>query len=252
MSIGLLARDREGLEGASKEVEAAGGTPIAFPLDVADADAVDRAADAIETDVGPIDVWVNNAMVSVFSPVHELTPDEVRRVTDVTYLGTVHGTLSALRRMRPRDHGTIVQVSSTLAERSIPLQAAYCGAKHAIEGFTSSLRCELLHDRSGVRVSTASCGGGLLPSPEPPQGFAFQCVYTEDRSLDETMTVEDGDATLVPRGYHPCVGNPHGYDLYYLNVMAGPKRIWKFYNEPAHDWLLKARRRGNRICNYLD
>src|SRR5207248_2212389 len=150
-SVALLARDPDGLQSAATDVSAEGGTPITIPLDIADSVAVDRAADMIERELGSIDVWVNNAMVSVFSPVHELAAAEVQRVTDVTYLGTVHGTLSALRRMRPRDRGTIVQVSSALAYRSIPLQAAYCGAKHAIEGFTDSLRCELRHDHSAVR-----------------------------------------------------------------------------------------------------
>jgi NADP-dependent 3-hydroxy acid dehydrogenase YdfG len=163
-SLALLARDSEGLDAAVKEVEAVGGVAIAIPLDVADADAVDRAADAVEAEFGPIDVWVNNAMVSVFSPVHELTADEIRRVTEVTYLGSVYGTLSALQRMRSRNSGTIVQVSSALAHRSIPLQAAYCGAKHAIEGFVDSLRCELLHDHSGVRVTRV-----LLPAVNTPQ-----------------------------------------------------------------------------------
>ena len=163
-SVALVARASEGLDAAVGEVEAAGGVGLAMALDVADADAVDRAADAIETALGPIDVWVNNAMVSVFSPVHELTAAEVRRVTEVTYLGSVHGTLSAVRRMGGRNRGTIVQVSSALAQRSIPLQAAYCGAKHAIEGFSDSLRCELLHDHSGVRVTSV-----LLPALNTPQ-----------------------------------------------------------------------------------
>ncbi|MDP9332917.1 MAG: SDR family oxidoreductase [Actinomycetota bacterium] len=169
-ALALLARDRDGLEAAAKDVEADGGTALVLPLDVADADAVDRAADAIEAEFGPIDIWVNNAMVSVFSPVHELAAEEVRRVTEVTYLGSVHGTLSALRRMHPRDRGTIVQVSSALAHRSIPLQAPYCGAKHAIEGFTGSLRCELLHDHSGVRVTSVQ-----LPALNTPQ---FEWVRT--------------------------------------------------------------------------
>lgn len=164
VSIALLARGRDGLAAAAKEVEAAGGRAFVVPVDVADAEAVDDAAATIEAALGPLDVWVNNAMVSVFSPVAELTAGEVRRVTEVTYLGTVHGTLSALRRMLPRDHGTIVQVGSALAERAIPLQAAYCGAKHAIEGFTESLRCELRHDRSGVRVTLVQ-----LPALNTPQ-----------------------------------------------------------------------------------
>jgi len=163
-SVGLMARGRDGLEAAAKEVEASGGRGLVLPLDVADADAVDRAAGAVEAELGPIDVWVNNAMLSVFSPVAELTAAEVRRVTDVSYLGYVNGTLAALDRMGSRDRGTIVQVGSALAFRSIPLQAAYCGAKHAIEGFTESLRCELLHDRSGIRVTSVH-----LPAINTPQ-----------------------------------------------------------------------------------
>jgi NAD(P)-dependent dehydrogenase (short-subunit alcohol dehydrogenase family) len=150
--LGLIARGMDGLEGARRDVEAVGGEAIVLPADVADADAVDRAASEVEARFGPIDVWVNNAMVSVFSPVKEMRASEYRRVTEVTYLGYVHGTLSALQRMLPRDRGVIVQVGSALAHRSIPLQSAYCAAKHAILGFTVSLRCELLHDRSNVRV----------------------------------------------------------------------------------------------------
>lgn len=151
--IGLLARGREGLEAARAEVEHSGGHALALPMDVTDPDAVGEAANAVEREYGPLDVWVNNAMLSVFSPVAELEADEIRRVTETTYLGTVYGTLTALRRMHPRDRGVIVQVGSALAYRGIPLQAAYCGAKHAIQGFTESLRTELLHDRSGVKVT---------------------------------------------------------------------------------------------------
>jgi short-subunit dehydrogenase len=151
--IGLLARGREGLEAARHDVEAHGGMAIVVATDVADAREVERAADAVEHELGPIDIWINNAMTSVFSPIHELEADEAKRVTEVTYLGTVYGTMAALRRMRPRDRGTIVQVGSALAYRAIPLQAAYCAAKHAVEGFTESLRCELLHDHSSVRVA---------------------------------------------------------------------------------------------------
>lgn len=151
--VALIARGRDGLEAAAREIEALGGRALVLPLDVADADAVETAAAATEDQFGAIDIWVNNAMLSVFSPVAELSAGEVRRVTEVTYLGCVHGTLSALRRMRPRDAGVIVQVGSALAYRAIPLQAAYCAAKHAIEGLTESLRCELLHDGSNVRVT---------------------------------------------------------------------------------------------------
>jgi short-subunit dehydrogenase len=150
--IGLLARGREGLEGARREIETAGGQALVCPVDVAHAEKVEAAAGMVEDRFGPIDIWINNAMVSVFSPIKKMLPDEFKRVTEVTYLGYVYGTLAALRRMLPRDHGVIVQVGSALAYRGIPLQSAYCGAKHAIQGFTDALRCELLHDRSNVKV----------------------------------------------------------------------------------------------------
>jgi NAD(P)-dependent dehydrogenase (short-subunit alcohol dehydrogenase family) len=162
--VGLLARGRDGLEGARKEVEAAGGKALVVPTDVAVADAVEEAARRVEEDLGPIDVWVNNAMTSVFSPVKEIAPEEFRRVTEVTYLGTVYGTLAALRRMLPRNRGSIVQVGSALAYRGIPLQAAYCGSKHAIQGFTESLRSELIHDRSDVRLTMVQ-----MPALNTPQ-----------------------------------------------------------------------------------
>lgn len=152
-SVGLLARGVDGLNGARREIEEAGGKALVLPTDVADADAVEAAAQAVEEKLGPIDIWVNNAMVSVFSPVREMKADEYKRVTEVTYLGVVYGTLSALRRMLERDRGTIVQVGSALAYRSIPLQSAYCAAKHAIAGFTDSLRCELIHDHSRIKLT---------------------------------------------------------------------------------------------------
>lgn len=162
--IGLLARGDDGLQGAKEDVERLGGRAIAIPTDVADADQVEAAASQVEDEFGPIDIWVNNAMVSVFKPFADFTPDEFRRVTEVTYLGYVYGTLAAIKRMKPRDHGTIVQVGSALAYRGIPLQAAYCGAKHAIEGFTESLRCELLHDNSKVHLTMVQ-----LPAVNTPQ-----------------------------------------------------------------------------------
>lgn len=151
--VALIARGIEGLQGAKREVEEAGGRAIILPVDIADAEAVEAAAAETEAKLGPIDVWVNNAMNSVFSPVKEMTPQDYKRVTDVTYLGHVYGTLSALRRMLPRDRGTIIFVGSALAYRGIPLQSAYCGAKHAIEGFFDSLRTELMHDGSKVKIS---------------------------------------------------------------------------------------------------
>ncbi|MHB1424546.1 MAG: SDR family oxidoreductase [Gemmataceae bacterium] len=161
--IGLVARGKDGLEGARRDVEELGGKGLILPVDVSDAEQVERAATAVEETFGPIEIWVNNAMVSVFSPVKEMTAEDYRRVTEVTYLGVVHGTLSALRRMLPRDRGSIVQVGSALAYRGIPLQSAYCAAKHAIQGFTESLRCELIHDRSNVKVTMVQMPGMNTP-----------------------------------------------------------------------------------------
>jgi len=163
-SIGLIARGRDGLEAARREVEMAGGRALVLPTDVSQATQVESAAERVEQELGPIDVWVNNAMCSVFSPIKEMTPDEYKRVTEVTYLGFVYGSISALKRMLPRDRGVIVQVGSALAYRSIPLQSAYCGAKHAIAGFTDSLRCELFHDRSNVKVTMVD-----MPALNTPQ-----------------------------------------------------------------------------------
>jgi len=162
--IALLARGGDGLEGARKEVEALGGRALTVLVDVADAAQVEAAAARIESELGPIDIWINNAMVSVFSPIKEMTPEEFRRVTEVTYLGCVHGTLAALKRMLPRNRGVIVQVGSALAYRAIPLQSAYCAAKHALQGFTESLRSELLHDKTRVRVTMVQ-----LPALNTPQ-----------------------------------------------------------------------------------
>jgi NAD(P)-dependent dehydrogenase (short-subunit alcohol dehydrogenase family) len=162
--IALLARGRDGLEAARKEVEEFGGRAIVVIADVADADQVEAAAAQIEQELGEIDIWINNAMASVFSPIQEMTPEEFRRVTEVTYLGCVHGTLAALKRMLPRDRGMIVQVGSALSYRAIPLQSAYCAAKHAMRGFTDSLRCELMHDKSEVRVTMVQ-----LPALNTPQ-----------------------------------------------------------------------------------
>ena len=163
-NVGLIARGQAGLDGAARNVEDAGGKALAIPADVSDYAQVEDAARQVEAFFGPIDVWVNVAFTSVFSPFAEITAEEFRRVTDVSYLGFVHGTMVALARMRPRGRGTIVQVGSALGSRSIPLQSAYCGAKHAINGFTSSLRCELLHEGSGVQVTVAQ-----MPAVNTPQ-----------------------------------------------------------------------------------
>jgi NAD(P)-dependent dehydrogenase (short-subunit alcohol dehydrogenase family) len=163
-NVALIARGREGLEGAKRDVEAAGGRALVLPLDVADADAVFAAADQVAAKWGHIDVWVNDAMVTIFAPVSEIKPKEFRRVTEVTYLGQVHGTMAALRHMRRRNQGTIVQVGSALSYRAIPLQSAYCGAKFAIRGFTDALRSELEHERSRIRLTMVQ-----LPAVNTPQ-----------------------------------------------------------------------------------
>jgi NAD(P)-dependent dehydrogenase (short-subunit alcohol dehydrogenase family) len=168
--IALLARGEDGLNAARREVEEAGGTGLAIPTDVADPDQVEAAAQRAEQELGPIDVWVNDAMTSIFATTWEIAPDEFRRATEVTYLGFVWGTMTALRRMRPRDRGSIVQVGSALAYRGIPLQSAYCGAKHAVEGFTESLRTELLNEGSNVAVTMVQ-----LPGLNTPQ---FETVRT--------------------------------------------------------------------------
>lgn len=162
--IGLLARGVDGLKAAQREVERLGGKALMIPTDVANAEQVEAAAETIEAELGEIDIWVNNAMTSVFSPVKKMMAEEFRRVTEVTYLGYVYGTLAALKRMLPRDRGVIVQVGSALAYRGIPLQAAYCAAKHAVQGFCDSLRCELLHDDSNVKVTMLQ-----MPALNTPQ-----------------------------------------------------------------------------------
>jgi NAD(P)-dependent dehydrogenase (short-subunit alcohol dehydrogenase family) len=180
-AVGLIARGVEGLEGARREIEAAGGRALVLPCDVADAAEVEAAAARVEAELGPIDVWVNAAMVTVFGPVRELTAGDVRRVTEATYLGTVHGTQAALRRMRTRGRGRIIQVGSALAYRSVPLQSAYCAAKAAIRAFTDALRCELIHERSAISLTMvqlsafntpqfdwARCLMERAPQPLPP------------------------------------------------------------------------------------
>jgi NAD(P)-dependent dehydrogenase (short-subunit alcohol dehydrogenase family) len=162
--LALLARGAGGLEGARRDAENAGAHALAIRVDVADADAVFAAADRIEAELGPIDVWVNNAMATVFSRVEDLTPAELRRATEVTYFGAVYGTLAALGRMKKHGRGTIVQVGSALAYRAIPLQAAYCAAKHALQGFTDALRCELIHDEIPIHVTSVH-----LPAINTPQ-----------------------------------------------------------------------------------
>jgi short-subunit dehydrogenase len=197
--IGLMARGQDGLEAARRDVEAAGGTALVLPTDVADADQVEAAAAVVEERLGPIDIWINNAMTSVFSPVKETTPAEFRRVTEVTYLGYVYGTLAALQRMLPRDRGVIVQVGSALAYRGIPLQAAHCGAKHAVQGFMDSLRSELLHDGSRVQVTMVQ-----MPALNTPQfGWVKSRLPSKAQPVPPMLQPEVAAEAIVWAAHHP-------------------------------------------------
>jgi NAD(P)-dependent dehydrogenase (short-subunit alcohol dehydrogenase family) len=187
IKIALLARGEAGLSGTVDDIASIGAQPLAIEVDMADYDQVEGAARRITAELGPIDLWINNAFTTVFAPFMQIRPEEFRRVTEVTYLGYMHGTRVALDRMLPRDRGTIVQVGSALAYRSIPLQSAYCGAKHAIIGFTESVRCELLHDKSNVRLTTVH-----LPALNTPQ-------------FDWTMSRLRRHAQPVPPIYQPEV-----------------------------------------------
>jgi len=198
-SVGLLARGEDALRATADELRALGARVVALPTDVADHDRVETAAARVESELGPIDVWVNNAMTAVFARVRDTTAAEFRRVTEVTYLGQVHGTLAALARMRPRDSGVIVQVSSALAFRGIPLQASYCGAKHAIKGFTESLRCELLAEGSGVKVVMVH-----MPGLNTPQfGWVRTRLPRHPRPVPPVYQPEVAARAIVWAASHP-------------------------------------------------
>jgi NAD(P)-dependent dehydrogenase (short-subunit alcohol dehydrogenase family) len=198
-AVGLLARGLDGLEGARRDVEAAGGKALAVPTDVADADQVEAAAERVERELGPIDVWINNAMTTVFAPFKEIRPDEYRRATEVTYLGAVWGTMSALRRMQARDRGVIVQVGSALAYRAIPLQAPYCGAKHAMRGFTDSIRTELLRDKSRVCITMVQ-----LPALNTPQfGWCLSRLPRHPQPVPPIFQPEVAARGIVHAALHP-------------------------------------------------
>lgn len=243
--VGLIARGRDGLEGAKREIEASGGQAIVLPLDVSDAKAVEQAAGEVEKTFGPIDIWVNNAMLSVFSPVIEMTPGDYQRVTEVTYLGVVHGTLSALRRMKPRDRGSIVQVGSALAYRGIPLQSAYCAAKHAIQGFHDSLLSELIHDGSNVKVVMVQMPAlntpqfrwvkSRLPRKAQPVPPIFQpevaaeaivwAAYCDRREVNVGWpTVKAVWGNNVVPGYADRYLAKHGYDAQMIDEPEDPNR----------------------------
>ncbi|WP_344021986.1 SDR family oxidoreductase [Streptomyces luteireticuli] len=197
--VALLARGRRGLDAAAREVVAAGGQALVLPVDMADHHAVRAAADRVEEVFGPVDVWVNNAFATVFAPFVEIEPDEFRRATEVTYLGCVYGTQAALSRMLPRDHGTIVQVGSALAYRGIPLQSAYCGAKHAIQGMNEALRCELLHQGSKVRTTMVQ-----LPALNTPQfRWALSRLPRSPRPVPPVYQPEVAARAIVHAADHP-------------------------------------------------
>ncbi len=197
--IGLIARGHDGLEGARAEVEAAGGKALVLPVDVADANAIDAAAEQVETELGPIDIWVNNAMASVFSPIKQMTAEEFKRVTEVTYLGYVYGSLAALKRMLPRDRGTIVHVGSALAYRSIPLQAAYCASKHAVLGFFASLRTELIHDKSNVHTTMVQ-----MPALNTPQfGWVKSRLPRKAQPVPPIFQPEVAARAIYYAAHHP-------------------------------------------------
>ena len=257
--VALIARGRAGLEGAVRDVERAGGTALAVPADVADFALLDRAATEIEDAFGPIDVWVNAAFASVFAPFAETTPEEFRRVTEVTYLGFVHGTMAALARMRPRDHGAIVQVGSALGARSIPLQSAYCGGKHAINGFTESLRCELRHDKSNVHVTVVQMPAVNTPQfswvrsrlprhPQPvppvyqPEVAARGIVYAADHPRRKQYFVgATTAATILANRVAPALLDRYlartGYDSQQTGEPepSRPDNLWEPVDEPRGD-----------------
>ena len=217
--IALLGRGRPGLEAARKEVEQLDGKALVLVVDVANAEQVEAAAALIEAELGPIDIWINNAMVSVFSPVKEMTPEEYRRVTEVTYLGGVYGSLAALKRMLPRNRGVIVQVGSALAYRSIPLQSAYCAAKHALQGFTESLRCELIHDRSNVRVTMVQ-----LPALNTPQfGWVKSRLRRKAKPVPPIFQPEVAANAIYFAAHHPRRGFSVGWPT--VKAIVGNKFI---------------------------
>jgi NAD(P)-dependent dehydrogenase (short-subunit alcohol dehydrogenase family) len=254
--VGLIARGHDGLEAAKREVEACGGRAVVSVADVADPDAVERAATEIERSLGPIDIWVNNAMASVFSRFIDMTPDEFRRVTEVTYLGYVHGTWAALRRMQPRNRGVIVQVGSALAYRGIPLQSAYCGSKHAIQGFTESLRCELFHDKINIHLTMVQLGAMNTPQfrwvksrlprkaqPVPPiyqpEVAADAIVWAAHHRRREVYVGGMTTAVIVGNKIAPYLGDMYlgktGFDSQMTDEPADPSRPNNLWEPVAGD-----------------
>ena len=255
--IGLIARGAAGLEGAREEAARLGGRALIVPADVADYDQVESAAAEVESHLGPVDIWINNAMASVFSPFQQMEADEFRRVTEVTYLGVVYGTMAALRRMVPRNRGTIVQVGSALAYRSIPLQSAYCGAKHAIRGFTDSLRSELIHDNIQVHLTMVQLPALNTPQfewvksrlpgkpqPVPPifqPEVAARAIYrAAHRKRREVFvgwpTLKAVIANKIFPGYLDRYLAKHGYDAQQTEEAADPHRPDNLWNALPGDY----------------
>ncbi len=196
--IALIARGNDGLEGAKNDVEKNGGTARIYAVDVSDSNAIAQAADKIESEMGPIDIWINNAMCSVFAPIKQITPEEFKRVTEVTYLGQVYGTMAALKHMLPRNAGTIVLIGSALAYRGIPLQSAYCGAKHGVEGFFESLRCELIHDQSNIHLTIVQ-----LPAMNTPQfGWVMNKLPNKPKPMGTVFEPEVAAKAIVFAATH--------------------------------------------------
>lgn len=255
--VGLLARSAENLEQAKARMEALGGKAISVPTDVADPDQVEAAARAVEEAFGPIDVWVNVAMVGVLSPVAQMTPDEYKRVTEVNYLGYVYGTLSALHRMLPRDQGSIVQVGSSLAYRGIPLQSAYCGSKHAIQGFMDSLHTELLHDRSHVHATMVQmpamntpqfqwCRARMARHPQPvppiyqPELCAKAVYWAAHHHRREVYVGLPSTLVIVGNKLAPSLADRYlartGYNSQQTQELISPDRPDNLYEPVSGDW----------------
>lgn len=256
-AIGLIARDNGRLEAAKREVEQQGGSALALSVDVADASAVQRAADQVVDTFGPLNVWVNNAMTTVFAPLKEIQPDEFKRATEVTYLGCVYGTMAALRHMLKRDQGTIVQVGSALAYRSIPLQAPYCGAKHAIVGFTDSLRCELIHQKSNIHVTVVHlpamntpqfswCRTRLPRQPQPvppifqPEVAARAIYYAAHNTRREVFVGGSTMKAIYGQDVAPSFADwylgTHGYEAQQTGELIPPNRPDNLFEPVAGDW----------------
>jgi len=256
-NVTLLARGQAGLDAAAADVRAGGGQALVVQADVADPEQVEAAAEQAEAAFGPLDVWINVAFTSVFAPFTQIAPAEFRRITEVTYLGYVYGTMAALRRMTPRDHGTIVQVGSALGGRSIPLQSAYCGAKHAINGFTESVRCELLHDRSKVQITVVQLPAVNTPQfswvrsrlprhPQPvppiyePELAARGITFAADHPGRKQYWVgETTAATLLAQKLAPALLDRYlartGYDSQQTGERAEdrPDNLWEPVDDPA-------------------